>query len=73
MTKFEKFMEKFDKFMIRFLKVIKYFSVLCIGAGITLIIEYGFTLDFILLVGLATVLLICSIIKLKEDIEIIEE
>lgn len=69
MTRFEKIMATLEKHILKFVIAINYFSVLCIGAAITLIIEYGFNLDFILLGILATILFGCTFIKIKEDIK----
>lgn len=62
-------MTKFERFMIKFVKAVKYFSVLCMGCGLALIIEYGFNFDFILLIGLATILFCCVYIGTKKDAE----
>ena len=72
MTRFEKIMATLEKHILKFVIAINYFSILCIGAGITLIIEYGFNLDFILLIVLATFLFVCTFIKIKQDIRDME-
>lgn len=68
MTKLEKIMETLEKNILKFVIVINYFSVFCIGIGTTLIIEYGFNLDFILLIILAIILFVCTFMKIKEDL-----
>ena len=62
-------MTKLEKRILKFIISIHYFSVLCTGAGISLIIEYGFDFDFILLIVLATILSCCTFVKIKQDIK----
>ena len=50
----------------------KYFSILCIGAALALIIEYGFTMDFVLILGLSALILCGTSYKLKVEMEEME-
>jgi len=43
------------KVITNFAKIAKYFSMLCIGIGIALIIEYGLSVDFIVFIGVAII------------------
>lgn len=58
---------KFEKFIQKFVKGVKYFSILCIGCGIALLIEYGIEFDFIAIIVLSSILLYGTSVKLKED------
>lgn len=65
-TIFEKIMAMLEKRIIKITTAIKYFSILCMGAGITLIIEYGFNFYFIGLIVLAMIIF-CLANKIQKD------
>lgn len=67
MTKFEKIMATLERYALKIAIAIHYFSILCIGAGIILVIEYGFDAEFIILIIMAIFLSCCTFIKIKED------
>ena len=69
MTILERIMTMLEKHLIKITTAIKYFSVLCMGAGIALIIEFGFNFYFIGLIVLTTIVfyLANKIQKNKEE------
>ena len=69
MTRFEKIMATLKKHILKIAIAIHYFAILCVGAGIALIIEYGFNFDFILIIALAIFLSCCTFVKIKQDIK----
>ena len=62
-------MKKIDvnKTIINIVKGFKYFSTFCLCVAITLLLEYGFEADFILILALSSILLYSTNRKIKEE------
>lgn len=56
-----------NKTIINIVKGFKYFSVFCVCAAITLLLEFGAEADFILILVLSSILLYSTNRKIKEE------
>lgn len=58
---------KMERFISKLVKVIRIFSILCIGMMLAMFVEFGFEAVFVINFALSLILCVCTSIKIKED------